>query len=158
MSSIMFGEKIILHYKYNYAVTDASDKTKYDPPGIGIAGILIARRPTGTCLIAEQLFHLFSSQDFPVIDFVFRRDNAPREIKILAKIARCFVEDRIGASVATLVRGPQIVTHTIQTDAQINPAPMAAFASTGLACQRPFPAAFVAVACHQPQRNGFELD
>ena len=154
----MFGEKIIVRYKYNYAVTDASDKTKYDPPGIGIAGILIARRPTGTCLIAEQLFHLFSSRDFPVIDFVFRRDNAPREIKILAKIARCFVEDRIGASVATLVRGPQIVTHTIQTDPQINPAPMAAFASTGLACQRPFPAAFVAVACHQPQRNGFEPD
>jgi len=27
----MFGEKIV-HYKYNYAVTDASDKRKYDPP------------------------------------------------------------------------------------------------------------------------------
>jgi hypothetical protein len=112
----------------------------------------------GGCLIAEQLFHLFSSRGFPVIDFVFGRDNAPREVKIFAKIAPCFVEDRIGASVATLVRGPQVVTHAIKTDAQINPAPMAAFASTGLACQRPFPAAVVAVACHQPQRNGFELD
>jgi len=154
----MFGATIILHYKYNYAVTNASDKTKYDPPRIRIAGIPIARRPTGTCLIAEQLFHLFSSRGFPVIDFVFRRDNAPREIKILAKIARGFVENRISTSVATLVRSPQVVTHTIQTDAQVNPAPVAAFASTGLACQRPFPAAFVAVACHQPQRNGFGLD
>jgi len=27
----MFGEKIILHYKYNYPVTDATDKRKDDP-------------------------------------------------------------------------------------------------------------------------------
>jgi len=112
----------------------------------------------GGGLIAEQLFHLFSCRGFPGIDFVFRRENAPREIKIFTKIPRCFVEDRIGTSVATLVRSPQVVTHAIQTDAQINPAPMAAFASAGLACQRPFAAAVVAMACHQPQRNGFELD
>ena len=101
---------------------------------------------------------MFSSRGFPVIDFVFRSDNAPHEIKILAKIARCFVEDRIGTSVTTLVRGPQVVTHAIQTDAQIKPAPMAAFASAGVACQRPFPAAVMAMACHEPQLKRSDLD
>ena len=153
----MFGEKIILHYKYNYAVTDASDKTKYDPPGTGIAGILIACRPTGV-FNRRATFSLVLEPRLPVIDFVLPSDNAACEIKIFAKITHCFVEDGISAALATVVRSTQVVIHTIQTDAQINSAQMAAFASTGLACQRPFRAALVAVACHQPQGNGSHPD
>src|ERR1700686_4393424 len=102
----------------------------------------------GGGLLAEQFFYLFSRRGFPGVAFVFGGRHAPREIKIFAKIARRLVKDRIGASVATLVRGPRVVTDAIQADAQIHPAPVAAFASAGLACQRPFPAAVVTIACH----------
>jgi len=109
-------------------------------------------------LVAEQFLHLFSSRGFPGIGLLLGHEDPASEVKIFTKIARSFFEDRIGAALATLIRSTRVVANAVQTNAQVNSAPMAGFASAGLTCQRPFIAAIVAMTCHEPQLKDSDLD
>jgi hypothetical protein len=73
----------------------------------------------------------------------FWGEGAAGELEILAEIARRLLENRLGATIAALLRSARIVADAVQADAQIRPAAMAAFPAAGLAGQGPFPAAMV---------------
>jgi len=99
-------------------------------------------------LIAEQLLQLVSSGSFTRVAVVFRREEAPREIKIFTEIACRFLIDGVGAPISALVSSPRIIAHAVQADAQIGRTMVARFASTRLPRQAPLPTAFMAMACH----------
>jgi hypothetical protein len=83
----------------------------------------VAARAAG--LIAEQFFHLIAGGVFARVGFGLGHEPSPGKLEVFAKISHRFLKDRVGAAVAALVSGAEIIAHAIQAHAQIGAALMA---------------------------------
>jgi hypothetical protein len=93
---------------------------------------------------SQKFLELVPRRIFPRILAAFGDKRAAGEIEILAKIPHGFLKYGLRSPVAALLRRPRIVTDTVQANAQIGRAPVAALAASRLPGQRPFPSAPVA--------------
>jgi hypothetical protein len=98
--------------------------------------------------ISEQFLQVLSRITFARILVAGGNERAADEIEIFAEVTRVFFGDGFGTSVATLMRRARIVAGTVEANAEVGTAPVAAFTSSGLHRKCPLPAAFPAMACH----------
>ena len=68
-------------------------------------------------------------------------EYAAGQFVILAKIAHCFLEHRLGSTIPALLRGTGIEADAVQANTHVGAATMATFSAARLAGQIPFPAA-----------------
>jgi hypothetical protein len=104
--------------------------------------------PSCQRLITKQFFQLLSCGVFARVVFLFLRPVSSHEVKVFAKVPHMLVKNRLGPAIAALVRGPGVVTDAIKAYPEIRAALVAAFASTGLAGERPLPTALMTMSSH----------
>ena len=69
--------------------------------------------------------------------------------KVFAEIGGMLFRDRVGASIAALVRNPGIIADAVQADFDVIAALMTGITPPWLGAQRPLPSAVPAMACHK---------
>jgi hypothetical protein len=98
-----------------------------------------------TRLISEELFETVPCGYFATIKGAFSLPFPANVVEVFAKIGHVLLSDRVGASIATLVRDATVVTDAVEADFQISAALMAGFGAAGQSGEVIFPPAAMAM-------------
>jgi len=110
--------------------------------------LIFMRDATSRCSISKQFFKLLARGAFALVAAGLRRPVPQGKFKILAEIANVFFQHRLGSTLTALLGHARVVMDAVQADPQVGPASHAGFAAPGLAVQRPWFAAIVAMMGH----------